>query len=329
MTHTILVGDGTTSILILLAVMLELRASGRGDRVSAVLVGGEPPDYGAFRGGALAPNVRYHQLPTLQETFDKVNRDRDAYPWLTEEAQDAVLGLAQGMGDGLAASPGAGRAALVQRAADVWTSLRRLHDEALADGHRVEILIVTTAVGGTSRGSLCELGLIAKSACPEANGRRSIVVLPCFSESAHGHQYAVRANLALAALAIIEDGAVVKQRSFTGKNGKIETINGRLAEEFLLVVPAYQGSGQAELKALRSVAEVIGATARMVAGIGGGDLLWEALFNETLDATPWRDANIGTASEPRVRWVCAANEARIYFSEARLRLGVMGALLGA
>lgn len=44
MTHTILVGDGTTSILILLAAMRELRACGRGERVSAVLVGAQLDD---------------------------------------------------------------------------------------------------------------------------------------------------------------------------------------------------------------------------------------------------------------------------------------------
>ena len=315
MTHTIILTVGTSSTQIGQMAMRQVQSHGDSDRASAVFVFAEDP---GFFGIDQMPGVRWHRLPKMREILRAVTDDPDAYPWLTSEAIGTIRTLASAPGDGLAGSPGAGRVAFTLVAAEVYNSLKSLYDDARTRGDDVEVLIVTCCVGGTSRGSLLEAGLLVQAACPDASVRRNVLVLPSFAAVAHDHEYSRRAANALSALQLVEEGMVLRLRTFTGPNGR-EAVESTLADEVLVVAPAYQADPHASVKSIDQIPDILTATARIVGGLAGGERAWKELMNRTMDSTAQR---VEKVVKGRIRWVCAVNEARIVCGEERLLGGV-------
>lgn len=320
MTHTIVLTVGTSSTQIGQLALRQVRSQGDPGRASGVFVFAEEPHFFGIRP---ADGVRWHRLPKMPEVLHAVSEEPEAYPWLTPEAMESMRVLASAPGDGLAASPGAGRVAFTLVAAEVYNSLKVLHDAARSRGDDVEVLIVTTCVGGTSRGSLLEAGLLVQTACPDAAIRRNLLVLPTFAFGAHDHEYRRRAENALSALQIVEEGMVLRDRRFTGPKGRT-TIEATLADEVLVVAPAYQSDPHGSVKAIDLLADILAAAARIVAGLAGGERAWKELMNRTIDSTEKRVEDLGG----RVRWVCAVNEARVICDQERLMEGVRSASRG-
>lgn len=318
MTHTILFPIGTSGTRIGRAALRQVQAHGDPDRASGVFVFAEDPGFFGLDG---VPGVRWHPLPKMREVLKAVTDAPDDYPWITSKAVEDIRRLSGGSGEGLGASPGAGRVAFTLVAAEVYNSLKAIHDAARAHGDDVDVLIITCCMGGTSRGSLLEAGLLARAACPDAV-RRNILVLPSFTADGNDKEHMRRCRNALTALQIIEDGMTIQTRSFAGPRGR-ETVEATLAEEVLLVVPGYQSDPHAPVTSLNEEEE-IRAAARIAAGLAGGDRAWQMLMNQTLDSTLERVEPVG---EGRVRWVSAVNEARIVCEQEVLMESIRDELL--
>jgi len=316
MTHTCILGIGTNSSRIALDAMVKIIARGNADRASAVVVFAEDP---ATLGANSIPGVRWHKIPNMLAIRDAISDHPEDYPWLSEDGIKAIVGLAGAAGDGLAASPGAGRAGFTQVAPALFNTLADIQKDVSARGDDLEVLLITVTTGGTSRGALREAGPLVKLACPQAKVRRNVVVLPCFSVRAAPWEHQRRADNALTALQIIHEGMLERERSFMGPAGRRETISTSLANDVLLVNPAYQADPFARVKELTSLDDIVEATSRIVVGLAGREQPWQALIDRTLDSTTQRQAGR--------RWVGAANEARIYFDEERLRAAVARAVI--
>lgn len=316
MTHTCILGIGTNSSRIALDAMLKIQNRGNADRASAVVVFAEDP---ATLGANGIKGVRWHKIPNMLAIRDAIADHEEDYPWLSAAGRAAVCGLAAEAGDGLAAAPGAGRAGFVQVAPALYNTLADIQKEVSARGDDLEVMLITVTTGGTSRGALREAGLLVKRACPQAKVRRNVVVLPCFTVRAAPWEHQRRADNALTALQIIHEGMTERERSFMGPGGVRETIFASLANDVLLVNPAYQADPFARVKELTSLDDIVEATARIVAGLAGRERPWQALIDRTLDSATQRREGL--------RWVGSANEARIYFDEARLRAAVARAVV--
>lgn len=326
MTHTLFLGVGSVTTRIILSAYRQVLDRGRADRASAVVAFGEDP---SFYDADRIPGLRWHRLPSLRTTLTVVAHAREDYPWIDDKGFDAMRAMSREPGDGLAASPGAGRCAVVGAAPDLYNSIRAVRDEVNARGDELDVLVCTSLVGGSSSGSLAEAGLLARSACSDEQGEslvrvRNVLVLPSFAIDAHPHEVQRRADNALQGLRMAAEGVAVKKRWFTGRNGREEMV-ASLADEFVLVNPAYQADDHARVKALTTIDQVVSATARILAGYAGGETAWQALQNRTMDSTAWRVDGEGAGA--RFRWVNAVNEARVYFDDQRLRAGVMHGLL--
>lgn len=332
MTHTILLSAGTSGSRIAQLALREVHAHGDPDQVSAVFVAAESPD---FFGLEMKPGVRWHLLPKMRDVLEAVTDDPAGYPWLDERAVDEIRKLSHGSGDGFGASPGAGRVAFTLVAAEVYNSLKSLHDAARARGDSVDVLQITAVMGGTSRGALTEAGLLARAACPKAV-RRNLLVLPSFRADGNVRDHLRRCRNTLTALQIVEDGMTIRSRTFTGTHGR-QTMEETLADEAYVVAPEYQTDTNALVMSLNEEEEIL-AAARIAAGLAGGDQAWQVLLNQTLDSTLDRveavrermddpDGRADAVLGGRVRWVSAVNEGRIICDQEALMEAIRDALL--
>lgn len=329
--RTLIYAVGTTACNAALAATREALALGGEDCVRCLLVFADRPD--SFDLTGLERIVRWVRLPTLEEVYYEITEHRGRYLWI-EDPDLAVLGdLKNGEGDGLAACPAAGRVAISLRARQLFHELRRLFDEAVLDRFDMEVTYICVAVGGTGRGALLEAPILAQVACTNRDGARAkhrmILVMATFSGEALEDEYRRRADLGLSAWRLVERGmAKIQDFSYTGASGTVETFRGRLTGSVLVVIPGYQRDPRGPIRGLANVAEIVTATARIVAGLACG-LGWQLMLDRRLDTTLREVQNIGTTENPAVRWVSVANEARVWFNPDRLMAAVRAALVGA
>lgn len=316
MTHHIIHAVGTAAVNIARSALAQVHARGGTDCASGVFAAADDPGELGLTG---MDGVRWHPYPDMRDVVRSVADYPEQYPWIPREAIPAMRRLGALDGKGFGGMPGFGRCGYAQVAPDLFNSLRDLHDQAISRGDDVVVDIVTTTFGGTSRGSILEAGLLAKRACREVKVRRNIVVLPSFAIDAPEHLHRKRAQNALSALQIVDEGMTESTRWFAGPNGR-EEILATLADDVVLFAPAYQADPHATIKALTNQADINVAAARLVAGLAGGERAWQVVRNEGIDTSEERIA-------PQPRWVGAANEGRIYFDQARLLACAMAALL--
>lgn len=319
--ETVLCGAGTTTCRVVTRALRGLVGSPA--TVHAVLAGCEPSAEVGLDG--TLDRATYEQLPPAAAVYRAVTDRPFDFPWIGEEATEHIAYLARQGGRGVGGSPAAGRAAFALGARPLHDRLRDIGREAHRRRREVQVVLVVNTAGGTSRGSLQEIGLLAKSALPTAK-RRMVLVLPHLGKGVFNHEIQRRARNALTALGILEEGVIHRPRWHHDRDGLVLSEPASLADEILVVSPRYQLDPRAEVLALEGLAEIEVAVARLLEGIAGRTPTWRAVEDRLVDQRELAAEDVGE-DRPRFRWLSAGNEGRIWLDPARVHAAVREGLL--
>ena len=304
---TVILGAGTTTCRIALRGHRAARALGS-DAV-AVLAACEPAgELGICPGDGVA----YTQIPPDVALIRAITNHPGQHPWLKDGAARDILGRGSNSGVGQGGWPGGGRSAFTLVSAPIFDQLAEIGRDAKRYNRKVECLILVNTPGGTSRGSLMEIGLLAHAALPKAV-RRMLVVLPHLQDGVFVHSRRTRALNAYTALAQVKAGMTPRRWAFHGRNGLQTSAPTTIADEILLTSPYFQLDERASVKELASIDEIVTAVARQVEGIAAGALPYRKMADLVFDsATDWKPG----------RPLSALAETRIWLDDARLRAEV-------